>query len=279
MISWFSIVLVICSFMLIILMLRKFPSKLTPKYVYAFVFIGWWLPFVSIALVPFDVYCAISGTDASSLLYVSWDILYWVTFAFCWVILPLLKNFMTAGEFTFLTKVYSAFMVRVRYLLVLVTGLIAFIIYLAVVHSLNGQTISAYLAAMGNMWGLLLIIILMGYGVVTIPRIWWYKGEYSKSLNYLHLKSVQLDEKRIDAAYELDQLILKAIAFEKETRYDEKLHGYAERIINRCPEKELELNRSRTYNLPDAERPTLKALVALNQKIKDLKSEILRLEW
>lgn len=186
---------------------------------------------------------------------------------------------MTAGEFTFLTKVYSAFMVRLKYLLFLVSALIAFIIYLAVIHSLDSKTLSGFLAAMGNMWGLLLIIVLMGYGVVAIPRIWWYKGEYSKALNYLHLKSVQIDEKRIDAAYELDQVILKAIAFEKETRYDNKLHDYAVRIINRCPENELSINRNRTYNLPEAEKPTVKALVALNQKLKDLKSEILRLEW
>jgi hypothetical protein len=279
MISWFSILLVIGSFCLIIQMLRVYPAKDTPKYIYIFVFIGWWLPFVSIALIPFDVYCALSGQDEGSLLYVSWDLLYWVTFSFCWVIMPLLKNFLTAGEFTFWTKALSALIVRVRYLLVLTALFIAFIIYLAVVENLDKQTMSAFLAAMGNFWGLLLIIILMGYGVVAIPRMWWYKGEYKKSLNYLCLKAVQLDEKRIDAAYELDQLILKAIAFEKETRYDDKLHGYAQRIIARCPENELELNRSRTYNLPEAERPTVKALVALNQRLKDLKSERVRLEW
>jgi hypothetical protein len=193
--------------------------------------------------------------------------------------MPLLKNFMTAGEFTFWTKVLSALMVRVRYLLVLLSLFIAFIIYLAVVENLDKQTMSAFLAAMGNFWGLFLIIILMGYGVVAIPRIWWYKGEYKKSLNYFYLKAVQLDEKRIDAAYELDQLILKAIAFEKETRYDPKLHDYAERVIERCPKDELEVNRNRTYNLPEAERATVKALVNLNTNLKNLKSERVRLEW
>lgn len=279
MVNWFSILLVLISFGIVIQMLRIFPAKGTPLYVYLFVFIGWSLPLLTIALVPYDVYITLSGTDGGELLYYVWEILYWIIFSFCWVILPLLKNFMTAGEFTFLTKALRALIVRLNYLIFLCVLLIAFVIYLAVIAELDKKSIQAFLIAMGNVWGLLLIIILMGYGVVAIPRLWWYKGNYEKSLNYLRLKAVQIDEKRIDTSYELNQCILQAIQFEKELRHDDKLHDYAQRVINRCPQDELEINKTRNYNLPKAQEVNYKNLVALNTKIKALKADRIRLEW
>lgn len=119
----------------------------------------------------------------------------------------------------------------------------------------------------------------MGYGVVAIPKIWWYKGDYQRRLNYFRLKAVQLDEKKIETNYELNQCILKAIAFEKMSENDEGLSKYVKLIINRCPEEELESNRNRGYNLPSAEELNYKNLVNLNSKIKGYKSERIRLEW
>jgi hypothetical protein len=279
MVNWFSILLVICSFFIVVQMLRIFPSKETPKYVYVFVFAGWLLPFVSVAIVPYDVYLALSGDGDTYTLYVAWDILYWVVFGSCWVVLPLMKNVMTSGEFTFLRKLLHALIIRAKYLLFLSALGIAFIIFLAVSTKLGETGIPAFLTAMGNAWGLFMIIILMGYGVVAIPKLWWYKGDYQRSLNYLRLKAVQLDETIIDTKYELDQVILKAIAYEKELRLDEKLQGFAQRIINRCPREELEFNRNRNYNLPETDEPSLKNLIALNTALKGLKSERVRLDW
>ena len=68
-VNWFAILLVIISFGIIVQMLRKFPSKETPSYVYLMVFIGWFLPFVTIVLVPYDVYVSLSDDGPKDLLY------------------------------------------------------------------------------------------------------------------------------------------------------------------------------------------------------------------
>jgi hypothetical protein len=71
----------------------------------------------------------------------------------------------------------------------------------------------------------------MGYGVVAIPKIWWYKGDYQRSLNYLHLKAVKLDEQKINANYELNQCIYQAIESEKAKRNDPLLEPLTKKSL------------------------------------------------
>ena len=279
MVNWFAILLVIISFGIIIQMLRVFPVKNTPVYVFCFVFIGWFLPFVTIALVPYDVYITLSGDGPKDLIYACWEAMYWIIQSFCWLVLPLLKRFMTAGEFTFLTKVKRVLINQARYFAFLIVFLLIFIIYLAIIDDLTTESLQTFLAAMGSLWGMLLIIILMGYGVVAIPRIWWYKGDLQKSLNYLKLNAVSIDEQRIDVNYDLNQLILKAVAYEKMLRNDEKLGPCVQQVIGKCPEEELEINRTRTYNLPEVGEASLQTLVDLNSQLKNTVLERTRLNW
>ena len=278
-VNWFAILLVIISFGIIVQMLRKFPSKETPSYVYLMVFIGWFLPFVTIVLVPYDVYVSLSDDGPKDLLYACWDTLYWIIFSFCWLVLPLLKRYMLAGEFTILTKIGRAVINQLRYFTVLVFILLIFIIYLAAVGNLTKSSLQEILAALGSLWGMLLIIILMGYGVVAIPKMWWYKGDLEKSLNYIRLKVVKIDEQRIEAGYDLDQCLLKVIICEKKTSGDIRLYNLVTKIIDICPQEELEVNRSRTYNLPEVDTVDYKSLVQLHTDVKNIKLEKTRIEW
>ena len=214
MVNWFAILLVVICFGIVIQMLRKYPVIDTPIYVYIFVFIGWFLPFVTIVLVPYDVYVSLTNDGPTELLYTCWKTLYWIIFSFCWLILPLMKRYLMAGEFTILTKIGRALINQIKYFIVLLLILSILIIYLAVVSNLNKNSLQDILAAMGNLWGMLLIVILMGYGVVAIPKLWWYKGDLEKSLNYLRLKALLIDEQKSDTRFELDQCILKAMLFE-----------------------------------------------------------------
>ena len=69
MVNWFAILLVVICFGIVIQMLRKYPVIDTPIYVYIFVFIGWFLPFVTIVLVPYDVYVSLTNDGPTELLY------------------------------------------------------------------------------------------------------------------------------------------------------------------------------------------------------------------
>jgi hypothetical protein len=70
MVNWFSILLALVAVGIVVQMLRTFPSKETPKYVFAFVFIGWLLPLLAIVLVPYDVYVTITNDGSKEFIYV-----------------------------------------------------------------------------------------------------------------------------------------------------------------------------------------------------------------
>eukprot|EP01084_Bolivina_argentea_P102467 183562_1 len=47
----------------------------------------------------------------------------------------------------------------------------------------------------------------MGYGLIEIPRYFWYKSNISKQLQYLYFKISQLQENRENARDRVDELL------------------------------------------------------------------------
>jgi hypothetical protein len=96
MISWLTIVLIFAVFGFTIWLIYKYAAKTTPYRVYVFVFIGYYFSFFIIVVLPYDVYTGVSDTNNNSLVDM-WTAVYWVQFALCWAILPMLKEFEMAG--------------------------------------------------------------------------------------------------------------------------------------------------------------------------------------
>lgn len=94
----------------------RYAMKSTPYHVYFFVFIGWFLAFAILVLVPYDVYLVrprqcldqseVLGGQAEMKLF--WQVLYWAVFCLCWVILPLIQDYEEAGEFTVWSRLLRA---------------------------------------------------------------------------------------------------------------------------------------------------------------------------
>jgi hypothetical protein len=58
--NWLALGLLIVVFLFTVHLVRHYASKDTPGYVYFFVFVGWFLAFGIVVLIPLDVYAAIS---------------------------------------------------------------------------------------------------------------------------------------------------------------------------------------------------------------------------
>lgn len=84
--------------------------------------------------------------------------------------------------------------------------MIAFI-YLSVVTHLNAADLGAVLQAFGNLWGISFAIMTMGYGLIEIPRYFWYKSDYNKRLQFLYFKIAQLQESKENARDRVDELL------------------------------------------------------------------------
>ena len=63
MINWFTWSLMVAVFAFTIGIIYWYASKSTPKYVYVFVFAGYFLAFVLVVLIPYDIYLSIASNS------------------------------------------------------------------------------------------------------------------------------------------------------------------------------------------------------------------------
>lgn len=282
MVSWFTILLVILVFGFTFYLLKIYPSKKTQYYVYFFVFIGWVLAFIILTVVPYDVYLAKGGEGDKDTLYVCWNIIYWIIFVLCWTMLPMMQNYHMAGEFTFLTKIKRALITRLRMLLVTLGIGIIFIIYLFAVAKFDSHKIPAVMVALSNVWSLFIIIVLLGYGLVYIPKSWWISGNLEYSMKLMQLKAVELDESKIDAKYNLDNTVGLAMRLSRDIAESDPLHRYADIILEKCPQQSIEHQKStrslRTMEAKETKELSYNALVGINRDLKKNIAEFSRSE-
>lgn len=60
--------------------------------------------------------------------------------------------------------------------------------------------------------GICLIIVLLGYGLVTIPRNLWRSGNQELTLKYYQFQAALVEENKASAEYELCETIKKVYA-------------------------------------------------------------------
>ena len=89
-----------------------------------------------------------------------------------------------AGEFTLKSRLKTAIYRHVRLFVIMGSVGIVLLIYLLIAGKLEMAHLPAFLMALSNCWGLFLIIVLLGYGLVAIPRTLWYKGDCHRMLYY-----------------------------------------------------------------------------------------------
>jgi len=187
-----------------------------------------------------------------------------------------------------------------RQLLILSLLVIIFIIWLA--FHLKEVNVIPVLITLGNTYGLLLVALLLGYGLIAFPRSLWRRALPEHELRKVYLMVVKADDELYEAVwslqdveYAIDSAVAKIVDLDEESSSDlfykycvnELLHGK-----NLTAELSPELNMRRTTNRRNAEdedgigngngnngvddsfarvrgdKPPLQELVKLNRKLK-----------
>jgi len=132
---------------------------------------------------------------------------YWSTFLLAWVFLPVLYEAWYAGEYTWKGRIISALKVNLKsYILTAILGII-FGIYLMVSENLSVWAISDFFMVFGNTYGFLLVIVLLGNGLVEVPRFLWRYGDTEREIKYMQLQAVSVDTELFDSQCELDDAL------------------------------------------------------------------------
>jgi hypothetical protein len=161
-----------------------------------FIFTSWMLGISGLVLLPVDIAQSVSHAqtaEAKATIATLWHIVYWSTFVLSWVVLPTMLQFFMAGDFTFRDRLVSALRENIRFYLIC-AGLGVVIIIFALASNMSPKDVLGFLIAYGNTYGMLLIILLLGNGLVALPRRLWEVRMFNSSSTMPRLANNSIDE-------------------------------------------------------------------------------------
>jgi hypothetical protein len=203
--------LAICG--LVLLLLRYYlPLRTTPAYVTVPVFLAIALPASIIVLLPIDL-ASSAGTEtegargiwlSDTVVYKSWRIIYWLTFALTWAILPMLGEYCDSGYREPKARVMYAVRSLGRYWAMMLGAGFVGSIYLIWWNGLHLETFKSLVMALAYTWGLILGIYLMGHGLVAFPRSLFRYANVSERLKRIQGQAPKTHERLTEALEKLD---------------------------------------------------------------------------
>ena len=133
---------------------------------------------------------------------VCWELVYWYAFAAMMVILPFHQEYADSGAFTVWEKIKWS--LRQNLLFLLFAGSIGCfgVLVLLASHRLTFDSLIGFAIAASNAFGLCLVLLLLGYGLVELPRkIWRMATAGSQQIEAEIYHSIGLQAERTKKAH------------------------------------------------------------------------------
>lgn len=203
-----------------------------------------------------------------------WRVIYWSSQALTWLILPFMQSFAQSGEFTLSGKIKSSLIHNAIYYGTYMAIFSVLLIYVGIKHSIDGQKLKVIGITASNTWGLFMLVLLLGYGLVEVPRSLWYKSQTTLYLRQIYFKIAKLYGEKCDAEENLEDILNEVKAVAEKIKYNHPIRNCVDIIVNKCPENfKANLRRNvedyRDYDELSSDRgvPTEKALVSLHTRL------------
>lgn len=211
----FSTLSLLAISIIVLLILRYYlPLRTTPAFLLVPVFFALWLPASMVLLVPIDLASSALADDIAArgiwldraTLRVSWRIVYWLTFALTWFILPILGEYSDSGFREPNAKLLDSLRANAQYYAVVFGS--GFVAFLYIIYSYGGfsDSLKGTAMALAYCWGLALAIYLMGHGLVAIPRRLFRNASISGKLRRIQAQAPKVYENMEDAEMTLEDL-------------------------------------------------------------------------
>ncbi|KFM23620.1 LMBR1 domain-containing protein 2-like protein [Auxenochlorella protothecoides] len=191
-----------------------------------------WLTSLSvISLVPIDVYSTVSERPVPAL-DMLWTISYWSTQVLTWALIPIMQNYVVSGAFSVLKRLGDALHRLWLFYLVIITLCIIGGIVALLTHRLQLSTVPALVVTLSNAYGLFVIIALLGYGLVEVPRTLWRRSFPESRLKWHYHRVGRSAEKLADASTELEKVLAIALATTQQiSRSDAHLRPLSDAVV------------------------------------------------
>jgi MFS family permease len=196
--------------------------KQSSWWVMSMAFMSWTLAFLSIFLIPVDLSSTIyrsclqeSGADCKKpfsyveeeFLILLWKAIYWVAYVLTWLLIPLTISYVNSGEFGVIRKLKVAIKDNLLMYTIIIVLLGVFSVYIITTRHFNNQEFMAYMMALANAYGLFLVILFLGYGLVDIPRRYWHLANRQETLQRLEYLASRLHDELDFALLEYEEIL------------------------------------------------------------------------
>ncbi|EFN82289.1 LMBR1 domain-containing protein 2 homolog [Harpegnathos saltator] len=205
-----------------------------------------------------------------------WRIVYWTSQCLTWLILPLMQSYIKAGDFTVRGKLKSALIDNAIYYgsYLFICGIL--LIYIALKPGLDfdGQKLKVIASSASNTWGLFLLVLLLGYALVEVPRGLWNASKPGYTLSYSYFKVAKLSLDKCEAEETVDDILESLQIATISIGPGHPFHCNLETIFQKIPaELKDRMNRRQLPDDTPTDTPTEKSLIRLHrQTIKALQT-------
>ncbi|KAI1881909.1 hypothetical protein AGOR_G00244330 [Albula goreensis] len=205
---------------------------------------------------------------------VFWRVVYWTSQCLTWLLLPFMQSYARSGGFSITGKIKTALIENAIYYgtYLLIFG--SLLIYVAVHPQLHLswyelQTIGITAA---NTWGLFLLVLLLGYGLVEIPRSVWNGSRHGHLLIKTYFKAAKLMSEKADAEENLEDIMEEVRKISEAIKYNHPLRKYIDTILRKCPteyQEKMGRNMDDYEDFDDKQNtyPSEKSLVKLHKQV------------
>jgi hypothetical protein len=150
------------------------------------------------------------GTDpgADNPTYLPWRVTYWTTFFLAWLVLPVVRETILSGHFVLRRRFRDgAYRYARSIVLMFCCGAMSVVAMAVHLRSLHLVTIVLpVLMALGNTYGLLLVSLLLGNGLVNIPKRLWRLACPANELRRARIVCCGAEEELFEAVMALEDV-------------------------------------------------------------------------
>ncbi|XP_036835253.1 G-protein coupled receptor-associated protein LMBRD2a isoform X3 [Oncorhynchus mykiss] len=205
---------------------------------------------------------------------VFWRVVYWTSQCLTWLLLPFMQSYASSGGFSIPGKIKTALIENAIYYGTYLVIFCSLLIYLAA-HpqwQLTWQGLQTISIAAANTWGLFLLVLLLGYGLVEIPCLYWNSSRHGYLLAKTYFKAAKLSKEKSDAEENMDDAMEEVANVNESIGYGHPLRISIDTILRKCPmeiqekmvrpntEDSEEESTQRTY-------PSKRSLVKLHKQV------------
>ncbi|KAK7895774.1 hypothetical protein WMY93_021099 [Mugilogobius chulae] len=194
---------------------------------------------------------------------VFWRVVYWTSQCLTWLLLPFMQSYARSGGFSITGKIKTALIENAIYY----GRTCSYLVLCLYMYELQTIGITA-----ANTWGLFLLVLLLGYGLVEIPRSYWNASRHGHMLIKTYFKASKLMTEKADAEENLEDVMEEVRKVSESIKYNHPLRKSVDTILRKCPvdyQEKMGRNMDDYEDFDDKQNtyPSEKSLVKLHKQV------------